>query len=189
MSLLMPLPYSQLDATKEPWSKHYRMHTYITKELPALIEANFPVTSAKSISGHSMGGHGALVTYLRSPAGTYQSVSAFSPIAHPSNCPWGVKAFTGYLGDDRQQWAEWDATELIAKSQADKRSILIDCGTADEYYLKKQLLPEDLVEAGKKAGWEVELRLQDKYDHSYFFVQSFIEEHFARHAAAMKSQA
>ena len=165
------------------------MHTYITKELPALIEAHFPVTSSKSISGHSMGGHGALVSYLRSPPGTYQSVSAFSPIAHPSNAPWGVKAFTGYLGDDRQQWAEWDATELISKSQAHKTQILVDVGTADEYYIKKQLLPEDLVEAGKKAGWDVQLRLQDAYDHSYYFVTTFLENHIARHAEALKSKA
>ena len=174
---------------KEPWSKHYRMHTYITQELPALIEANFPVTSAKSISGHSMGGHGALVSYLRSPPGTYHSVSAFSPIAHPSKAPWGIKAFTGYLGDDQQQWAEWDATELISKSQAEKTQILIDVGTADEFYIKKQLLPEEFVEAGKKAGWDVQLRLQEGYDHSYYFVQTFLEEHIGRHASALKSKA
>ena len=179
----------QINAAKEPWSKNYRMHDYITTELPAFIEAHFPVTSSKSISGHSMGGHGALISYLRSPPGTYQLVSAFAPIAHPSSSPWGIKAFTGYIGDDKQQWAEWDATELIGRSKADKRPILIDVGTADDNYVKKQLLPEELVEAGKKAGWEVQLRLQEGYDHSYYFVQTFMEEHIARHAAALKQKA
>ena len=170
-----------LNATQSPWSTHYRMYDYVVSELPALIEANFPVTDERAISGHSMGGHGALVAALKNP-GRYRSVSAFSPIVAPSQVPWGEKAFTAYLGDDRATWKAWDATALIAQAE-ERLPLLIDQGDADEF-LAQQLKPELLREACEKAGHPLQLRMQSGYDHSYYFISSFIGEHIAYHATA-----
>ncbi len=171
-----------VNATQAPWAAHYRMHDYVVDELPALVEANFPVTDARAVSGHSMGGHGALVAALRHP-GRYRSVSAFSPIVAPSQVPWGHKAFTAYLGDDRDAWKAWDATALVADA-TERLPLLIDQGVADEY-LASQLRPEMLQAACAVAGHPLTLRLQPGYDHSYYFVASFIGEHMAHHAAAL----
>ena len=172
-----------LDATEQPWAQHYRMHDYVVNELPALIQAQFSASDARAISGHSMGGHGALVLALRNP-GHYRSVSAFSPIVAPSQVPWGEKAFSAYLGDDRAAWAQWDATALIADAR-ERLPLLVDQGDADEF-LAVQLQPQRLAEACKAAGHPLELRLQPGYDHSYYFIASFIGEHIAHHARALK---
>jgi S-formylglutathione hydrolase len=175
-----------LNATQAPWSAHYRMHDYIVEELPALVEANFAADGARAISGHSMGGHGALVLALRNP-GRYRSVSAFSPIVAPSQLPWGQKAFAAYLGEDRKTWQAWDACALIAN--ADERlPLLIDQGGDDEF-LATQLQPERLQQACAAAGHPLELRMQPGYDHSYYFIASFIGEHIAHHAAALRGRA
>jgi len=172
-----------VDATSEPWSRHYRMYSYVTRELPQIVAANFPARAgAQGIFGHSMGGHGALVCALRNP-GSYQSLSAFAPIAAPSRCPWGTKAFSGYLGDDRKAWAEYDASELIAR-QAFPGRILIDQGSSDPF-LREQLLPEAFETAAREAGQELELRRHPGYDHGYFFIASFVEDHLRHHAAAL----
>lgn len=173
-----------VNATQAPWSRHYRMYDYAVSELPALIEANFPVTDARAISGHSMGGHGALIVALKNP-GRYRSVSAFSPIVAPSQAPWGEKAFTAYLGEDRKAWQEWDAAALVAVAP-ERLPILIDQGDADEF-LVAQLKPELLQAACDSAGHPLQLRLQPSYDHSYYFIESFIGEHIAHHAAALKA--
>ncbi|MFC4297294.1 S-formylglutathione hydrolase [Castellaniella hirudinis] len=174
-----------LNATQAPWAAHYRMQDYVAEELPALIEQHFPATSARAIAGHSMGGHGALVTALRHP-GRYRSVSAFSPIVAPTQVPWGQKAFTAYLGDDRSAWAQWDAVELIrAASPADHLPMLVDQGLDDEF-LEGQLRPELLEAACLDAGYLSTVRRQAGYDHSYYFIASFIDEHVAFHAAALK---
>lgn len=172
-----------VDATQAPWAAHYRMDTYVVDELPALVEANFPVTDARAISGHSMGGHGALTLALRNP-GRYRSVSAFSPIVAPSRVPWGQKAFAAYLGDDREAWKRHDATELVMAS-TEKLPILIDQGDADEF-LQSQLKPEWLEAACAAAGHPLTLRMQPGYDHSYYFIASFIGEHTAYHARALR---
>ncbi|KEY65810.1 hypothetical protein S7711_07192 [Stachybotrys chartarum IBT 7711] len=172
-----------IDATRDPWAKHYRMQSYLTKELPDLVFASFPELDSKrvSITGHSMGGHGALTLYLKNP-GAYKSVSAFSPIANPSQCPWGEKAFSGYLGEDREEWKKHDATELV-KSWKGPLNALVDVGTGDNFYKQGQLLPENLDKAAKEAGLEgLEVRLQDGYDHSYFFISTFGADH-VKHAA------
>jgi S-formylglutathione hydrolase len=171
-----------LNATQEPWARHYRMHDYIVDELPALIEAHFPATDARGISGHSMGGHGALVLALRNP-GRYRSVSAFSPIVAPSQVPWGEKAFNAYLGPDRSAWAAWDATELVANA-AERLPLLIDQGDADEF-LGGQLQPQRLQAACEAVGHPLQLRLQPGHDHSYYFIASFIGDHIAHHARAL----
>jgi S-formylglutathione hydrolase len=173
-----------VNATQQPWAKHYRMHDYIAGELPALVEANFPVTGARAISGHSMGGHGALVIALRNP-GRYRSVSAFSPIVAPMQVPWGEKAFSAYLGDDRDAWKQWDATELVAGA-TERLPLLVDQGEADEF-LADQLKPELLQAACAAAGHPLTLRLQPGYDHSYYFIASFIGEHIAHHAEALRT--
>ena len=173
-----------VNATQAPWSKHYRMYDYVVSELPALVEANFPATDARGISGHSMGGHGALVIALKNP-GRYRSVSAFSPIVAPSQVPWGEKAFTAYLGGDRETWMAWDATSLIANAQ-ERLPLLIDQGDADEF-LAGQLKPELLQAACTSVGHPLELRMQPGYDHSYYFIASFIGEHIAHHARALKA--
>ena len=173
-----------VNATQAPWSAHYRMYDYVVSELPALIEANFPATDARAISGHSMGGHGALIAALKNP-GRYRSVSAFSPIVAPSQAPWGEKAFAAYLGDEREAWRAWDATALIADAQ-ERLSLLIDQGDGDEF-LAAQLKPELLQAACKAAGHPLQLRLQPGYDHSYYFIASFIGEHIAHHANALKA--
>ncbi|WP_428151925.1 S-formylglutathione hydrolase [Brevundimonas sp.] len=175
-----------VDATEAPWAPHFRMETYVTDELIALIDANFPTTKTRSISGHSMGGHGALTLALRHPQ-LFRSVSAFAPIASPTRCPWGEKAFTAYLGDDRAEWARHDAALLVEAGTAGDRfdEILIDQGDADPF-LVEQLKPELLVAAGETAGQVIRLRMQPGYDHSYFFMASFIADHVAFHAERLK---
>ena len=173
-----------LNATQEPWSRHYQMHDYVVDELPALVEQSLPVSSRRSISGHSMGGHGALVCALRNP-GRYASVSAFAPVCHPSDCPWGIKAFSGYLGEDRQGWADWDAT-LLVPGAPERLTLLIDQGTSDEF-LGEQLNPEALADTCEKVHHPIRLRMHRGYDHSYFFIASFIDEHLDHHASALSS--
>jgi S-formylglutathione hydrolase len=173
-----------VDATRAPWSAHYRMHAYVVDELPALVEAGFPVTAARAVSGHSMGGHGALVAALRHP-GRYRSVSAFSPIVAPSRVPWGGKAFAAYLGDDRDAWKAWDATELVAQAR-ERLPLLVDQGDADEF-LAQQLRPELLQAACEAAGHPLALRMRPGHDHSYYFIASFIGEHVAWHAKALRT--
>jgi len=168
-----------LNATKPPFSQHYQMYDYVVNELPALIEAHFPVTEQRSISGHSMGGHGALTIALKNPH-RYNSLSAFSPICHPMDCPWGIKAFRGYLGDDQQQWQQYDSSELMAKSQQFVPA-LVDQGSKDNF-LDEQLKPQILVQAAKNKGYPLELRMQPGYDHSYYFIATFIEDHLRFHA-------
>jgi S-formylglutathione hydrolase len=172
-----------VNATVEPWSGHYRMYDYVVDELPALIEAQFPASGARAISGHSMGGHGALMIALRNP-GRYRSVSAFSPIVAPSHVPWGDKAFSAYLGSDRETWKAYDTTELL-KTATQKLPLLIDQGDADEF-LDTQLRPDLLRAKAEALGYPINLRMQPGYDHSYYFVASFIEEHIAYHAAALR---
>jgi len=172
-----------VNATEEPWSRHYRMHDYVVEELPALVEAHFPVSDARAISGHSMGGHGALVCALKNP-GRYRAVSAFAPIANPSACPWGEKAFARYLGADRARWLEWDACALIAGA-TERLPLLVDQGEADGF-LAEQLRPEVLRAACTAAGHPLHLRLQPGYDHSYYFIASFIDDHLRHHAAALR---
>ncbi len=172
-----------VDATEAPWSAHYRMYRYVTQELPALIAENFPGDAARQgVFGHSMGGHGALVCALRNPA-LYKSVSAFAPIVAPTQVPWGEKAFSGYLGADRASWRRYDACELIRDGSA-VPDILVDQGLADGF-LKEQLKPELLREACAAAGQPLTLRLQDGYDHSYYFIASFVGDHIAHHAMAL----
>lgn len=169
-----------VDATQEPWNRHYRMHDYVTRELPDLIEATFPVTQRRAISGHSMGGHGAIVCALRNP-GRYVSVSAFSPITNPMNCPWGQKALGHLLGADRSTWKDWDASALMQTTQT-RLPLLVDQGDADSF-LAEQLKPDELIQAAKAVDYPLTLRLQPGYDHSYYFVASFIEDHL-RHASS-----
>jgi S-formylglutathione hydrolase len=171
-----------LNATVTPWSQHYRMYDYVAHELPALVEQHFPVTNKRSISGHSMGGHGALTVALKNP-GRYCSVSAFSPIVAPSRVPWGEKAFSAYLGSDRETWRAYDTTELV-KTANEKISLLIEQGDADEF-LQTQLKPELLKEAADAVGYPLEVRMRAGYDHSYYFVASFIGEHVAYHTKAL----
>ncbi|HEV8695635.1 MAG TPA: S-formylglutathione hydrolase [Lysobacter sp.] len=171
-----------LNATQAPWSAHYRMYDYVVDELPALIEAHFVASDARAISGHSMGGHGALVIALRNPD-RYRSVSAFAPIVAPSQVPWGEKAFTAYFGDDRAAWKEWDACELL-RHATQRLPLLIDQGEADDF-LATQLKPELLEAACQQTGYPLHLRRQPGYDHSYYFIASFIGEHIAYHAAAL----
>lgn len=171
-----------VNASREPWSDHYRMYDYVTEELPAIIRAHFPVNASCSISGHSMGGHGALVCALRNP-GMYQAVSAFAPVCNPSSSPWGEKAFRHYLGDDKAEWAEYDASLLVLTS-AEKLPILVDQGSHDDF-LEEQLYPDTLVDACHKVNHPIELRMQSGYDHSYFFIATFIEDHLRHHGRAM----
>lgn len=172
-----------LNATQAPWAQHYRMADYVAQELPALIEQNFPATDARGIFGHSMGGHGALVTALRNP-GRYRSVSAFAPVVAPTQVPWGQKAFTAYLGADTSAWKEWDAVELVATA-SERLPILVDQGETDEF-LRKQLRPELLEAACAAAGHPLTLRRHAGYDHSYYFIASVMADHFAHHAQALK---
>lgn len=171
-----------INATEQPWAPHYRMYDYVTRELPQLVEAELPVTDQRSISGHSMGGHGALICALKNP-GHYASVSAFAPISNPTECPWGQKAFAGYLGEDRSRWEEWDATLLIPTAR-ERLPLLIDQGTADEF-LDSQLNPEALADACEKVHHHINLRMHRGYDHSYFFIASFIDDHLDHHGAAL----
>lgn len=176
-----------VDATQAPWAPHFRMESYVVAELIALIDAEFPTTGARAISGHSMGGHGALNLALRHPH-LFRSVSAFAPIASPTRCPWGEKAFTAYLGADRAEWEAHDAARLIESGVGEGcfDDILIDQGDADPF-LAEQLKPELLVAAAGAAGQTITLRMQPGYDHSYFFMASFIEDHVAFHAKRLKA--
>ena len=175
-----------VDATQAPWAPHFRMESYVVEELIGLIDAEFPTTKARAISGHSMGGHGALTLALRHPH-LFRSVSAFAPIASPTRCQWGEKAFCAYLGEDRETWAEHDAARLIESGVGGGcyDDILIDQGDADPF-LTEQLKPELLTAAAEAAGQRVTLRMQPGYDHSYFFMASFIADHVAFHAARLK---
>ncbi|MCZ8130104.1 MAG: S-formylglutathione hydrolase [Steroidobacteraceae bacterium] len=172
-----------VDATQEPWAKHYRMYSYVTRELPAVVAAHFPARAdAQGVFGHSMGGHGALVCGLRNPS-LYRSVSAFAPIAAPMQCPWGVKAFGGYLGEDRAAWADYDASVLVARRPRGDR-LLIDQGTADRF-LAEQLRPEIFADAARRAGQPFDLRMHPGYDHGYYFVATFVEDHLRFHAGRL----
>ncbi len=172
-----------VDATVEPWASHYRMYSYVVRELPALIAEHFPTNPERQgIFGHSMGGHGALVCALRNPE-QYQSVSAFAPIAAPMRCPWGQKAFTNYLSSDQESWRAYDASELVLTAGYN-RPILIDQGTVDPF-LEEQLLPEVFQQACEKAGQPLNLRFQEGYNHSYYFITTFIEDHIRHHAETL----
>jgi S-formylglutathione hydrolase len=171
-----------VNATQEPWSANYHMYDYVTRELPALVSEHFPVNEKCGISGHSMGGHGALVCYLRNP-GKYLSVSAFAPICHPTECGWGQKAMSNYLGDNRNDWIQYDASLLIGDAR-EKLPLLIDQGTEDDF-LSDQLKPGALEQACIASHYPLELRLQEGYDHSYFFISTFIEDHLRHHAKAL----
>ncbi|MCB9526255.1 MAG: S-formylglutathione hydrolase [Myxococcales bacterium] len=171
-----------VNATQAPWAAHYRMYDYVVDELPALVEAHFPASDKRSITGHSMGGHGALVIALRNP-GRYASVSAFAPIVAPTAVPWGHKALGAYLGEDRSAWAAWDACALVAQA-SERLPLLVDQGDADGF-LAEQLQPERLREACAAAGHPLTLRMQPGYDHSYYFIASFIADHLAHAGAAL----
>lgn len=176
-----------VDATEAPWEPHFRMESYVVGELVGLIDREFPTTGARSISGHSMGGHGALTLALRHPH-LFRSVSAFAPIASPTRCPWGEKAFMAYLGDDRETWVEHDAARLIESGVGAGcyDEILVDQGDADAF-LVEQLKPELLKAAAEAAGQALTLRMQPGYDHSYFFMASFIDDHVAFHAKRLRA--
>lgn len=180
-----------VNATSDKWKKNYNMFTYVTEELPSLIsQIEGMDTSNCSIMGHSMGGHGSLICALKCE-GVYKSVSAFAPICNPINCPWGKKAFSGYIGDNEEEWKAWDATELVNSYSGDKKfSILIDQGTADNFLTQKdnQLLPLVFEEACKKKSdnFDLTLRHQEGYDHSYYFIQTFINDHLQFHAKFLK---
>lgn len=172
-----------LDATREPWAKAYNMYSYITQELPRVLRDNFDADwERQGITGHSMGGHGALTIHLKNPE-TWRSVSAFSPIVAPMQVPWGQKAFSGYLGDDREAWRAYDASELV-RARPSEATILIDQGTADNF-LAEQLRPELFEDACRESGQKLQLRMQEGYDHSYFFIATFIEDHLRHHAATL----
>ncbi|MDB9894464.1 S-formylglutathione hydrolase [Reinekea forsetii] len=168
-----------LNASQAPWQRHYQMYDYISQELPALIEANFPVTQRRAISGHSMGGHGALSIALKNPD-RYVSVSAFSPIANPINSPWGQKAFSAYLGPDQSAWEAYDSSLLMAQADASYPPALVDQGSADGF-LTEQLHPESLTAAANISQYPLTLRMQPGYDHSFYFINSFIAEHLQFH--------
>lgn len=172
-----------VDSTTERWAKHYQMYSYVTKELQSLVEAELPLQKDnRAITGHSMGGHGALICALKNP-GMYKSVSAFAPICHPVRCGWGEGCFGAYLGDDKESWKAYDATELVLAG-ANPGEILVDQGDDDEF-LADQLYPQDLVEACEKNGVNITSRMQPGYDHSYHFISTFIGEHLAFHAKAL----
>lgn len=167
-----------VNATQAPWNKHFQMYDYIVDELPKLIEETFPVTSQRAISGHSMGGHGALMIALKNP-NRYSSVSAFSPISNPINCPWGQKAFAAYLGEDKSTWNDFDSSILMKKATAFVPA-KVDQGLGDDF-LVEQLKPEALVAAAKENSYPLTLNQHEGYDHSYYFIASFIEEHLRFH--------
>ncbi len=175
-----------VDAAREPWSETFRMRSYVERELPALIERHFPVDmDRQSVTGHSMGGHGALTFALRNP-GWFRSVSAFAPICAPSRVPWGQKAFSAYLGEDRAAWAPYDAVALI-EGGATLPDLLVDQGTADNFLEEGQLRPDLLRTACETAGIDAEIRMQEGYDHSYYFISTFLAEHVAWHAERLKA--
>jgi S-formylglutathione hydrolase len=173
-----------LNATVEPWKAHYQMYTYVVEELPKLIAENFSVIPEKQgIFGHSMGGHGALICALKNP-NIFLSVSAFAPIAAPIRTPWGQKVFSSYLGENQDEWKAYDATELILTSKY-KRPILIDCGTEDQFINDGQLLPDVFSDACAQVRQPLTLRMQEGYDHSYYFIATFMEDHIRHHAAVL----
>ncbi len=173
-----------VDATQASWAKNYQMYSYITQELPALVAKHFAVDMSKQgITGHSMGGHGALTIGLRNPQ-QYRSISAFSPICAPSQCPWGQKALGAYLGNNQDDWQQYDATALMQNGYLSDAAILIDQGESDEF-LTEQLHPHLFAEACKVRGQALELRMQAGYDHSYYFIASFIEDHLKHHSAVL----
>jgi len=177
-----------INATQSPWQKNYQMYEYVTQELPQLIESNLPILAGiKSISGHSMGGHGALICALKNPD-SYRSVSAFSPIYNPMECGWGKGCFTAYLGENSETWKAYDATSLVY-SGAKFNDILIDQGTVDEFYDEGQLLPENFQTACNTMNQKLTFRMQQGYDHSYHFISSFIQDHIEYHANALKKKA
>lgn len=163
-----------INACEQPWAEHYQMETYITEELPELINQHFATTGTAAISGHSMGGHGAITLGFKYPQ-LFSAISAFSPICNPSECPWGQKAYRAYLGEDTTFWAHHDATEIL-KTLSQLPPLLIDQGSEDSF-LSEQLKPQALLDAAKEKGFSVNLRMQDGYDHSYYFIASFIVEH------------
>jgi len=172
-----------VNATEQPWAEHYQMYSYILDELPALINREFPVDGQRSsISGHSMGGHGALTIALKNPD-RFKSVSAFAPICSPLNCPWGEKVLSNYLGDDRQVWKQYDTIDLVGQAKQ-HLPVLVDQGDADNF-LSEQLKTELLVQAGQVADYPMQIRMQPDYDHSYFFIATFIGQHIAFHARAL----
>ncbi|MDC3249377.1 S-formylglutathione hydrolase [Porticoccaceae bacterium] len=172
-----------VNATQQPWAEHYQMYSYVVDELPALINAQFPVDGQRAaVSGHSMGGNGALSIALKNP-GQFKSVSAFSPICSPINCPWGHKNLGNYLGADRDSWAQYDTVALVAEA-SEHLPVLVDQGEADNF-LDEQLKTPLLIEAAKRAGFPMDIRMQPEYDHSYFFIATFIGEHMAFHARAL----
>ncbi len=172
-----------VNATQEPWVKNFHMYDYIVNELPKLIHENFPTNGIQGLSGHSMGGHGALVIGLRNPK-LYKSISAFAPIVAPTQVPWGNKIFSNYLGKDQQSWKEYDAVELM-KSNQSVIPVLIDQGL-DDSFLRDQLKPELFESICKEKGFALVLNLRENYDHSYYFIASFIEEHIRFHAEFLK---
>ncbi|MHA2937074.1 S-formylglutathione hydrolase [Vibrio sp. RC27] len=171
-----------VNATESPWNTHYHMYDYVVNELPSLIEAHFPVSDKRSISGHSMGGHGALTIALKNQQ-RFHSVSAFSPICNPIDCPWGQKAFSHYLGNDKSTWAQFDASELLKEGST--LPILVEQGEADQF-LDEQLKPQRLIEAAKISGADLQLRMRADYDHSYFFISSYIDSHLEFHSQYLK---
>ncbi|XP_074657922.1 S-formylglutathione hydrolase-like [Tubulanus polymorphus] len=176
-----------VDATAEKWKTNYRMYSYVTEELPALINENFPVAIGKqSIFGHSMGGHGALICALKNP-GKYNSVSAFAPICNPTECPWGLKAFAGYLGDNKEAWKEYDASCLVKKYGGLPFDVLVSQGKEDNFLTGGQLLPNNFVAACAEAKAPVILKMEEGYDHSYFFIATFMEEHVSHHARVLNA--
>jgi len=175
-----------LNATQDPWAKNYQMYDYIVKELPKIIESNFPIDIKRmGIFGHSMGGHGALTIGLKNPD-KFKSISAFSPIVAPSQCPWGQKALSGYLGNDERNWQEYDATQLILDGHSSPNTILIDQGESDNF-LKEQLKPELFETACTQKNQSLKLRMQPDFDHSYFFISSFMQAHIEFHAENLKN--
>jgi S-formylglutathione hydrolase len=174
-----------VNASRSPWAAHYQMFDYVNLELPALLERELPLlVGRRSITGHSMGGHGALISALKYP-GHWHSVSAFAPVCNPIHCGWGQGCFGAYLGDDQTTWRDWDATELILAG-AQPIPLLIDQGTDDEFLSDGQLRPEALIVACQQRGFDLRLRMQPDYDHSYHFIATFIGEHLAYHARALE---
>ena len=174
-----------LNATQAPWAGHYNMFDYVADELPALIRSQFTLSDRQAVMGHSMGGHGALMLALRLP-GRFRSASAFAPIVNPCDVPWGRKAFSAYLGSDESRWQSYDSCRLLAGDTAKPLPILIDQGDADDF-LSQQLQPEKLEQLARRKNWPLTLRIQPGYDHSYFFIASFIEDHLRFHAGYLNA--
>jgi len=172
-----------VDAAEQPWAAHYRMYSHISRELPDWVERHFPATQERSIAGFSMGGHGALQIALKNPS-RYAAVSAFAPIVNPGDTPWGQKAFTAYLGDDKHAWRDWDSTALLATARAQHLPIRIDAGDADEFR-PREIRCETFVDAARQAGYRVDYYLHPGYDHSYYTIASYIGAHIAFHAEAL----